>query len=399
MIAIFNDLLMSMDQGRGSALLLLDLSAAFDTVDHGIQKDRLRHSCGVDGVAHDWFVSYLSSRSQSVSVGGASSASSNLAFGVPQGSVLGPILFVIYEIPLYHLVSSTNVDMHQFSDDTQYRIDFQFSPDAVQQREALSSLADCATVTEDWLTQNRVKTNMDKSIFMYVSSARSSSQLESLPLQVGDNVLAPSLVARNLGVSIDSTLSMIPQVKDVCRKAVFQLRRIGKIRKYLTKAAAKSLVQALVLSNLDYANALLFGLPNELLEHLENIQRSAARLVVGAKKYDRITSHMKALHWLPLRQRIVFKLMVLTYRCLNRTAPWYLSSLVGRYHPRRSLRSATSGKLDVPNIKLDRYGGRSFSRAAPVLWNELPLSVTSATDLKSFKTSLKTHLFRVAYPC
>jgi hypothetical protein len=82
----------------------------------------------------------------------------------------------------------------------------------------LSSLADCATVTEDWFTQNRVKTKMDKSILMYVSSARSSSQLQSLPLQVGDNVLAPSLVARNLVVSIDSTLSMTPQVKDVCRK-------------------------------------------------------------------------------------------------------------------------------------------------------------------------------------
>ena len=169
---------------------------------------------------------------------------------------------------------------------------FQFSPDAVQQREALSSLADCATVTEDWFMQNPVKKNMDKSIFMYVSSARSSSQLESLPLQVGDNVLAPSQVASNLGVSIDSTLSMTPQVKDVCRKAIFQVRLIGKIRKYLTKAAAKSLVQALVLSNLDYANALLFGLPNELLERLEKIQRSAARLVVGGKKNDHITSHM-----------------------------------------------------------------------------------------------------------
>jgi hypothetical protein len=92
------------------------------------------------------------------------------------------------------------------------------------------------------------------------------AQLQLLPLQVGDNVLVPSLVARNLGVSIDSTLSMIPQVKDGCRKAIFQLRRIGKVKKYLTKAATKSLVQALVLSNLDYANTLLFGLPNELLE-------------------------------------------------------------------------------------------------------------------------------------
>ena len=81
-------------------------------------------------------------------------------------------------------------------------------------------------------------------------------------------------------------------MKDVCQKAIFQLRRISKIRKYLTKAAAKSLVQALVLSNLDYANALLFGLPNELLERLEKIQRSAARLVVGGKKNDHITSHM-----------------------------------------------------------------------------------------------------------
>jgi hypothetical protein len=107
-----------MDQGRGSVLLLMDLSAAFDTVDHGILKDCLRHSCGVDGLAHDWFISYLSRRSQSVSAGGASSASSNLAFGVPQVSVLVPILFVIYEIPLYHLVSSTNVDMHKFSDYT-----------------------------------------------------------------------------------------------------------------------------------------------------------------------------------------------------------------------------------------------------------------------------------------
>ena len=151
--------------------------------------------------------------------------------------------------------------------------------------------------------------------------------------------------------------------------------------------------QALVLFNLDYASALLFGLPNELLEHLEKIQRSAARLVVGAKKNDRITSHMKALHWLPLRQRIVFKLMVLTYRCLNGTAPRYLSSLVSRYHPRRSLRSATSGKLNVPDIKLDRYGGRFLSRAAPVLWNELPLSMTSVADLKPFKTRLKLICF------
>jgi hypothetical protein len=145
---------------------------------------------------------------------------------------------------------------------------------------------------------------------------------------------------------------MIPQVKNVCRKAIFQLRRIGKVRKYLTKAAAKSLVQALVLSNFDYAiNALLFGLPNELLERLEKIQRLAARLVVGAKKNDRITSHMKALHWLPLRQRIVFKLMVLTYRCLNGTYPRYFSSLVSRYHPSPCLRSATSGKLNVPIFK------------------------------------------------
>ena len=128
------------------------------------------------------------------------------------------------------------------------------------------------------------------------------------------------------------------------------------------------------------------------------VQNAAVRLVVGAGRHDRVSEHLKNLHWLPVEQRVEFKTALMTFGCLYDIAPVYLSDLVQWYKPTRELRSCNSHSIVSPSFRLAKYGGRSFAYAAPSIWNSLPLSVRSETDLQRFKLRLKTHLFSLAYP-
>ena len=396
LLSIQNDLLVAADAGLGSALLLLDLSAAFDTVDHRILIERMATAFGVSGSALNWFRSYLFGRTQSVKALGVTSFPVPLPFGVPQGSVLGPCLFNIYTSPVPAIAAVHGVKLKQFSDDTQGYVHFHL--DSHHQTMALGSLSACSADIEDWFTANRVKLNFGKSLLLYTIPPRKASAIVLSPLVVGDSVLPPSNQARNLGVTFDSELTMVPHVNGICKCAFFHLTLIGRIRKYLDTKSAKSLVHALVLSRLDYANSLLFGLPKTLMVKLQRVQNAAARLVVGAGRYDRVSDHIKNLHWLPVEQRVVFKTAVLTFRCLNDSAPVYLSDLVKLYKPTRDLRSDNSRTIVSPPFRLAKYGGRSFTCAAPSIWNALPLSVRSETNQRLFKSRLKTHLFSLAFP-
>ena len=176
------------------------------------------------------------------------------------------------------------------------------------------------------------------------------------------------------------------------------LVRFGRIRKYLDTKSAKSLVHALVLSRIDYANSLLVGLPKSQLGKLQRVQNAAVRLVVGAGRHDRVYEHLNNLHWLPAEQRVEFKTALMTFRRLYDIAPVYLSDLVEWYKPTRELRSCNSHTIVSPSFRLAKYGGRSFACAAPSIWNSLPLSVRSEFDLQRLKLRLKTHLFSLAYP-
>ncbi|KAL0147588.1 hypothetical protein M9458_057094 [Cirrhinus mrigala] len=244
LVKITNDLLLASDQGCISLLVLLDLSVAFDTIDHDILIDRLQNYAGIQGRALKWFRSYLSDRYHFVYLNGESSQLSPVKYGVPQGSVL---------------------------------------------------------------------------------------------------------------------------------------------------------VHAFMTSRLDYCNALLGGCPASSINKLQIVQNAAARVLTRSRKYDHITPILKSLHWLPIRFRISYKIALLTYKALNGLAPAYLTSLLPRYNPSRSLRSQNSGLLVVPRIAKSTKGGRAFSHLAPKLWNSLPDNVRGSDTLSLFKSRLKTHLFSQAF--
>ena len=164
---------------------------------------------------------------------------------------------------------------------------------------------------------------------------------------------------------------------------------------YIDENAAEKLVLSFVISRLDYCNSLFYNMSNENIKKLQLIQNHAARLVKKAPKRSSATSLLLSLHWLPVRQRIMYKIAVITYNCLyDDAAPQYLKDLITQYVPPRALRSSQKNLLLVKKTNLKTFGDRSFSYAAPDVWNRLPEDVKSSETLSIFKKKLKTHLFR-----
>ena len=195
---------------------------------------------------------------------------------------------------------------------------------------------------------------------------------------------------------------MLPsQSNEGMRQQCFMhIRNINKIKSFLSfNNLIKTVVNALIYSRLDYCNALYSGINQSLLHRLQLVQNAAARLITGTRRYDHITPVLAELHWLPVSFRIDFKILLLTFKAVNGLAPGYLSAMVETYEPTYNLRSAGRGLLKESNkLTLVTRGDRAFSVRAPKLWNSLPEKLRLTNSLTSFKTLLKTHFYRKAFP-
>ena len=165
----------------------------------------------------------------------------------------------------------------------------------------------------------------------------------------------------------------------------------------LTDAAAAQIVHSLVTSCLDYCNSLLYGLPQNKVDRLQRIQNIACRIVCKIPREVDVLPKLEELHWLPVRQRITFKVLLLTYKAQHYLAPTYFSELLMPYLPEKALRSQNKMELSVPTTYLKTYGDRSFQAAAAKEWNQLPLAIKQSPSVNIFKTHLKTYLFKHFY--
>ena len=194
---------------------------------------------------------------------------------------------------------------------------------------------------------------------------------------------------------LDNKLNLEKHVNYITRKAYFHLRNISKIRSVLTFDAACALINSTVTSRLDYCNSLLYGLPKRTIYKLQKVQNYGARLILGLRKFDHITPGLKKLHWLPVYQRIKFKILTITYKTLNGHAPQYMHDLLHHTPSHRfGLRSVSTKHLLVRRFKFCRRGGRSFGNVSPRLWNQLPADLRNSESTQIFKKKLKTLLFR-----
>jgi hypothetical protein len=397
LIKVQNDILNSLDNNDVTMLVMLDLSAAFDTIDHITLLQRLNTNFGISGKPLEWIRSYLSDRHQTVTINGELSNPVKLSYSVPQGSVLGPKFFTMYTKPVGAICKKHGLEYHYYADDGQLYLSFKPTC-PVSKNDSLDRVQSCLAEIVTWMNNNMLKINADKTEVIIFTSQRNQQHVETITVTIGDENIKPSNSVRNLGAVLDNNMTLEKHINSVCRSCYGQLRQIGHIRKYLNTDATKSLVNSLVTSRMDYCNALLYGVPKTTLNKLQHLQNTAARIITGTSRFEHITPVLKKLHWIPVVYRVDFKILMQTYKALHDQSPIYLKHLLALYQPTRNLRSKNSSKqLVVAKSRTVRYGERSFSSVAPKLWNALPDSIRDSKTVDVFKKSLKTHFFQKIY--
>ena len=204
---------------------------------------------------------------------------------------------------------------------------------------------------------------------------------------------------KKLGVWLDSKLSMDAHITKTCSAAFDYLYNVRRIRRYLSKESTESLIHAFISTRLYYCNSLFYNIPAYQLEKLQRIQNSSPRLILNESKFCHIIPLLMNVHCLPVKYRIHRKILLLTFKAIYFLAPSYVCDLVTLKKPSNyNLRSNNNLVSDPPKTKsLATLGGRSFSVAAPKLWNKLPYYIRTSASITIFKSRLKTYLFRVAF--
>ena len=394
LVRVHNDIVTALDERSSAVLVLLDLSAAFDVIDHEILSQRLSLSYGICDSSLKWIQSYLRDRQQSVTIGSSTSDPRLLPFGVPQGSVLGPKLYCLFSLPIGAICLRHGMLYHCYADDTQV---YMIIRPLENWDNYFVRLEACISDIGSWMTSNLLKLNQDKTELIVFTTKQNLPSVPKLQLKIGDHSIESVPCVKNLGVFFDQHLTMEKQVSGVVKSCNFQLCNIGRIRRFLTTEACKTMVNSVITSRLDYGNCVLHGVNKTTLDRLQRVQNTAARIITRTSKREHITPILAELHWLPVFYRPQFKILTYVYRSFQGTAPSYIDELLKQYSPNRPLRSQTLQRLVRPTIRTKTYGERRLAWAAASLWNNLPNDIKASKSLPVFKKRLKTYFYRLAF--
>ena len=393
LLKVSNDILSQLNQGRSTLLVKLDISAAFDTVNHQMLLERYSDYFGLSDTVLDWFHSYVSNRTQSVQVGSELSEYVEINCGFAQGSTLGGPKYNMFTSPLHELIELHDISHEGYADDSNLYVSFDLKNN-VETTDAVLQMENCLSDVTRWMLENRLKLNTTKTEAVLFHPPRTAiSPDREIVINMEGHRIDIQQDIESLGVFLDKKMSMKKQVGLTTSKAFYHLRRISQVRKLLNRSITETLVNTLVTSRLDYCNSLLCSLPNSTMKKMQSVQNAAAKLILLKPKRDRVTPLLRELHWLPIKYRFQFKILVITWKIVNGSSPANISGLISEYKQSRSLRSNTENFLVRPGIPRNLLGHRAFSNLSPFLWNGIPSVVRKAESIAEFKSKLKRHFF------
>ena len=392
LLKMTNDMLKSINNNDMIALILLDLSAAFDTVDHNILISRLRKQFGISDKVLHWLKSYLTNRTYGVTIGKQSGKKQFLYFGVPQGSLLGPLLFILYTNELSDIAEKYGLLIQIYADDTQLYIGFKPLSDYA---DVMKRIESCLLDIKEWMQRNFLKLNVSKTEVLLIGSKTNTKVHRSIKIKYDGHTLQspPEAYVKTLGVRVDSNLSMAEQVNSISKACYFHLRNIGRIKRCLDTELRILLVKSFILSKLDYCNIILANISEGLIRQLQRVQNAAVRFIYDVKKITHITKFIKMAHFLPVRFRIQYKLCLMVYKIINGLCPEYLKNMINLCQPTEIF---TRSQHDDKKL-CEKYHSNDISEKMVKYWNALPYNIRCISKTETFKKHLKTHYFDIAF--
>ena len=311
----------------------------------------------------------------------------NTDFGVPQGSVLGPLLFCLYIQEIYQIFTKYQLNFHIFADDIQI-----YSTITTGLSE-VDNIIKCLEEIKCWTNANCLKLNDKKTKFVEIRTRLSKVSLKDSNITNFNGKCEP--FARNLGILVDENISFKNQITDVCKKGFFKIRQLWKISSKLKSIELRTqLIHSYILPKIDYCNSVYYNLPQQQIKKLQRLLNAAIRFVFKIRRRTSVTPFLKKAHILPVNLRIRFKVCVLAFKCVNGCSPKYLTCMLRKKTSLGSLRiSNDTTLLHEPRLDQRNYKNRQFEIYGPREWNVLPRDLREICSLDIFKSRLKTFLF------
>lgn len=383
LVKLIDEWMTCIDNGDIVGTLFIDFRKAFDMVDHALLIHKLSHY-KLTSTTLDWFTSYLNYRLQTIVNDQSMSSFSQLQSGVPQGSILGPTLFLLFinDLPLHMNHCSTDL----FADHTTFHINGKTISE-IEAKLQLDSLEAHA-----WSKSNKLPINYDKTTSMIIGTKQRLHNNQKLEINLADNAIVNVNKQKLLGIFIDEHLLWTPHIDYLCSTISSRISLLKQLAKYVPIKVQKTYYQGYILPLLDYGSN-TWGTTYKInIDRLNKLQKRAARIILKADYTTPSTDMFKELDWMSVSSRCNYNKAVLTYKALNKLTPPYISDLLKPVSETstRQLRSSENGSLAVPRSRTALYD-KSFTYSASKLWNALPCAIKSAPSLSSFKRSVKEY--------
>ena len=381
LVKLIDQWMACLDKGDFVGALFIDFRKAFDVVDHSVLIKKLS-MYRIEDQSLLWFISYLNNRQQAVNSDQGLSDFTQVEYGVPQGSILGPTLFLLFinDLPLFlkHCPSDF------YADDATYHTSNKC------QKIIENDIQDDGNISITWSKKNKMFVHFDKTFYMLLGTRQRLANSHHLSINIDNCQINQTSEHKLLGIHIDDKLTWTTHIDHLCSAISSKISLLKQLSSYVTKGIQMKFYQGYILPLIDYGSVTWGSTSSYNLERLSKLQKRAARVILKADYTTPSNDMFKELGWLSIRERLTYNKAVLTYKALNNLTPEYITTMlkpVSETHD-RALRSSANGTLAVPRSRTSLFD-RSFSYSAPRLWNSFPDSVRNSSSLSDFKQKLK----------
>lgn len=374
----------SLDRGLLTGLLFVDLTKAFETIDRSKLIATLE-LMGIKGTVKQWFVSYLLNRKQKVKFRNAISKKLNIDHGVPQGSKLGPLLFILYINSVINIFKESGITCRLFADDMILYYSSRYY------KNIENKLNNALKLLNSWLVQKQLKINIKKTVFMIIHDRRIKNVRGQCNINLDGKKILEVQKTKYLGIIIDDNLSLNDHAIYTIQKVTAKVNVLARLGNTVTSYTKSMIYKSIVAPHFEYCSTLMINYSQNYLDVLQKLQNRSMRMILGVNKYTKINLMLETLGWMSVWERVKYNTMIMVYKMVNNISPKYLQNKLTKSGDTHNYNTRNRSKLCI-NFTRTYTAEKSITYQGFKWFNDLPDQIKQELTVDRFKRSLKEYL-------